>query len=32
MPYAGELDRVIISFNATLHGTDGDQLHGYDAV
>jgi hypothetical protein len=32
MPYAGELDRVIISFNATVHGTDGDQLRGYDAV
>jgi hypothetical protein len=32
MPYAGELDRVIISFNATIHGSEGDQLRGYDAV
>jgi len=31
MPYAGELDRVIISFNATIHGSAGDQLRGYDA-
>jgi len=32
MPYAGELDRVIISFNATIHGTSSDQLHGYSAT
>jgi hypothetical protein len=32
MPYAGELDRVIISFNATVHGSQGDQLHGYSPV
>lgn len=32
LPYAGELDRVIISFNATVHGSGGDQLHGYAAV
>jgi hypothetical protein len=32
MPYAGELDRVIISFNATVHGSRGDQLHEYAAV
>jgi hypothetical protein len=32
MPYQGELDRVIISFNATVHGTSGDQLHDYGAV
>jgi hypothetical protein len=32
MPYAGELDRVIISFNATIHGAGGDQLRDYSAV
>jgi hypothetical protein len=32
MPYAGELDRVIISFNATVHGAGGDQLHEYGAA
>lgn len=32
MPYAGELDRVIISFNVTIHGTSGDQLHDYSAT
>lgn len=30
MPYAGAADRIIISFNATVHATSGsDQLHGY---
>lgn len=30
MPYDGELERVIISFNASVHAADGgDQLHGY---
>jgi hypothetical protein len=32
MPYSGELDRVIISFNASVHGGAGDQLHDYAAV
>jgi putative 2-oxoglutarate-Fe(II)-dependent oxygenase superfamily protein len=32
MPYAGALDRVIISFNATVHGVGGDQLHEYGAA
>jgi hypothetical protein len=32
LPYAGELDRVIVSFNATIHGSEGDQLHDYSAV
>jgi hypothetical protein len=32
MPYAGTLERVIISFNATVHGSTGDQLHDYSAV
>jgi len=29
MPYDGELERVIVSFNASLHAADGDQLHEY---
>jgi len=29
LPYDGEKERVIISFNASLHGPEGDQLHGY---
>lgn len=29
LPYAGELDRLIISFNATLHAAGGDRLHDY---
>jgi hypothetical protein len=31
MPYSGEQDRVIISFNASIHASQGDQLHGYGA-
>ena len=31
MPYDGEKDRVIISFNASIHAAQGDQLHGYSA-
>jgi len=31
LPYDGELERVIISFNFTLHSSQGDQLHGYSA-
>jgi len=29
MPYDSELERVIVSFNASLHAADGDQLHEY---
>ncbi len=32
MPYDGEKDRVIISFNASVHAAQGDQLHGYSAT
>ncbi|MGI8802631.1 MAG: putative 2OG-Fe(II) oxygenase [Solirubrobacteraceae bacterium] len=32
LPYDGEKERIIISFNASLHGAEGDQLHGYSAV
>src|SRR5512139_2312612 len=32
LPYAGELDRVIVSFNASVHAAAGsDRLHGYGA-
>ncbi len=29
LPYDGEKERIIVSFNASLHGTQGDQLHDY---
>jgi uncharacterized protein (TIGR02466 family) len=33
MPYDGELDRMIVSFNASVHSATGtDQLHGYAHV
>lgn len=32
LPYGGEKDRVIISFNAAVHGAQGDQIHGYSAT
>lgn len=33
LPYGGELDRVIVSFNASVHAAAGsDRLHGYSAV
>jgi hypothetical protein len=31
LPYDGEKERIIISFNASLHGAQGDQMHGYSA-
>ena len=31
MPYDGEQERIIISFNASIHGSQGDQIHGYSA-
>lgn len=31
MAYTGRLDRVIVSFNASIHSPDGDQLFGYAA-
>ncbi len=31
LPYDGEQERIIISFNASIHGSEGDQLHGYSA-
>ncbi len=31
MPYQGEKERIIISFNASLHASEGDQIHGYSA-
>jgi hypothetical protein len=29
LPYDGEKERIIISFNASIHGSEGDQIHGY---
>jgi hypothetical protein len=31
MPYDGDKERIIISFNASIHSSEGDQLHGYSA-
>lgn len=31
LPYGGQQDRIIISFNASLHGSRGDQMHDYSA-
>lgn len=31
MPYGGEKERIIISFNASIHAAEGDQMHGYSA-
>ncbi len=31
MPYGGESDRIIVSFNASVHASEGDQIHGYSA-
>lgn len=33
LPYEGALDRVILSFNASVHAADGDnRLHGYSSA
>ncbi len=32
LPYGGEKDRIIVSFNASVHATQGDQMHGYSAT
>ena len=32
MPYDGDKERIIISFNASVHGAEGDQLHSYSAT
>ena len=32
MPYDGEKERIIISFNASVHASEGDQMHGYSAT
>ncbi|HEX7917423.1 putative 2OG-Fe(II) oxygenase [Rudaea sp.] len=31
MPYDGEAERIIVSFNASVHAAQGDRLHGYSA-
>ncbi len=32
LPYDGDKDRIIISFNASVHGSEGDQIHDYSAT
>lgn len=32
LPYQGDLDRVIISFNFAVHASQGDQIHDYSAT
>lgn len=32
LPYDGEKERIIISFNASIHGAKTDQMHGYSAT
>jgi len=33
LPYDGTLDRLIVSFNASVHAAGGsDRLHGYSAA
>ena len=32
LPYVGAKDRVIVSFNASIHSAGGDQMHGYSAT
>ena len=32
LPYQGDLERVIISFNFSVHGSQGDQIHDYSAT
>ncbi len=29
LPYDGEQERIIISFNASIHGAEGDKMHDY---
>jgi hypothetical protein len=31
MPYEGEKDRIIVSFNVQIHSSQGDQIFGFDA-
>lgn len=31
MPYIGEKDRIIISFNVQIHSAQGDQIYGFDS-
>lgn len=32
LPYDGDKERVIVSFNASIHATGGDQMHDYSAA
>jgi hypothetical protein len=31
LPYGGDKERIIISFNASIHAAGGDRMHGYSA-
>ena len=31
MPYEGEKDRIIVSFNVQIHSSQGDQIFGFDS-
>lgn len=31
MPYIGEKDRIIVSFNVQIHSAQGDQIYGFDS-
>jgi hypothetical protein len=31
MPYDGDKERIIVSFNASIHASQGDQMHDYGA-
>jgi hypothetical protein len=31
MPYEGDKDRIIVSFNAQIHSSQGDQMFGFDS-
>lgn len=32
LPYSGEKDRIVVSFNAQIHATQGDKVFGYSAT
>jgi hypothetical protein len=32
MPYAGENDRIVVSFNVQIHAPGGDRIYRYDST
>jgi hypothetical protein len=32
MPYAGEKDRIVVSFNVQIHAPGGDRIYRYDST